>query len=904
MPEFPTPDELAALLPQYRFERMLAQGGMGAVYAAEQISLGRPVAIKVLSRESSADGPYRERFVTEARLLGRLRHPNIVDVHDFGEAGGLLYIVMELLEGRTLLARIHRQPPLTQPEIVRIAVQICDALAAAHAHGVVHRDVKPENIFLDDSLHVKLGDFGIARPREARDADDPDGYRMATPEYAAPEMFDFARPVDHRADIFSLGVVLYEMLTGGRPDPTVFVPPSHRRPQVSTRFDAIVRRAMQASPDSRYPTAEAMKWDIAQVLKAATRPLQPSRGPAGPGRGAGTGRRRSIAGRAAVIGAAAAGVAAAAIFGLPALSGNSGGADSAAAEERTSAGALFPEVAGSGSGTSGSPADGNNSPETSSGPVAGSTSGASSSSPVPEPEPDPQPPPFVRGDPDGDGVFEWNGHYYQFVSVGMSWAEAEARARSRGGYLAVITSKEENDAVIGYVSHFMDRDHDTCWIGATDEGCEGKWEWVTGEPFEFTDWGSGAPNDGGLEPHNFAQHHLSLNLRDDYGGRVRWNDHRYPTGGRVSFLIEWDSAEGPMDPDAKPRERPVPPTGPPPPGATGNWHPLRWTEAELAPLRSTTLADDGTMTFPREAAWERHAGFGFRHAVVRARVRSTQGSSTVQLRFRQDDGDCVGAAFTAGKPVSLFQRNDSRVANVPSDAESFRLASTGESILELRVVEDRIVALVNGAVAASADAGTRRPFCGIQIAGENVSVRELQWIPLPDSGSESRLALAPPPPPTSFSELVAAVTEFRQSAGARFATKLDASLRSLRESYAKRLRELAESDEANVSIYLDEAALVESGSNPPETAGPGEPSVLAGLRKTWHAEFARRHAAAAPAAVPVYRAFIDKLTALSRSCRDSARPADACDAGAWLEAAKLQLKPFESARPGGPAARW
>ena len=230
--DFPSLEELAALLPQYRFEHLLAEGGMGAVYRAEQISLARPVAIKILPRSLSLDETYREQFKTEARLMGSLTHAHIVDIHDFGQAGEVLYIVMELLEGTNLYQRM-RQEPLKQPEIVKILAQACDALTAAHLKGVVHRDVKPENIFIEPGLRVKLGDFGISRMRrtdtDGETAASLSGLRLGTPEYAAPELFDFQKHIDHRADLFSLGVVLYEMLTGARPT-GAFIAPSQRKP--------------------------------------------------------------------------------------------------------------------------------------------------------------------------------------------------------------------------------------------------------------------------------------------------------------------------------------------------------------------------------------------------------------------------------------------------------------------------------------------------------------------------------------------------------------------------------------------------------------------------------------------------------------------------------------------------
>src|SRR5262249_50183505 len=154
----------------------------------------------------------------------------------------VLYIVMEFLEGSNLQGRMTTEP-LRQPEIVRVFAQVCDALSAAHQKGVIHRDVKPENIFIESGLRVKLGDFGISRQHradlEANGNPPPaavSGVRLGTPEYAAPELFDFHKHIDHRADLFSLGVVLYEVLTGARPT-GAFIAPSRRKAGVDRRFD-------------------------------------------------------------------------------------------------------------------------------------------------------------------------------------------------------------------------------------------------------------------------------------------------------------------------------------------------------------------------------------------------------------------------------------------------------------------------------------------------------------------------------------------------------------------------------------------------------------------------------------------------------------------------------------------
>ncbi len=207
-------------LGEYQLHTLLGVGGMAEVYQARDAALGREVAVKVLPAELAADPSYVERFRNEARAVGALNHPNIVAVHSFGEQGPLLYLVMPLMK-ESLRDRLLRGAPLPVEEAVQIAVQILSGLGAAHARRVVHRDVKPENILLDDNGVAKLTDFGIARRiTMPRASGGPTlagtGLPVGTPQYMAPEQLR-GEEVDQRADIYALGSVLYEMLTGMPP---------------------------------------------------------------------------------------------------------------------------------------------------------------------------------------------------------------------------------------------------------------------------------------------------------------------------------------------------------------------------------------------------------------------------------------------------------------------------------------------------------------------------------------------------------------------------------------------------------------------------------------------------------------------------------------------------------------
>lgn len=266
----PAPAELEAKFPQFEILECLGRGGMGVVYKARQKALDRIVAIKILAGEFQDDPGFASRFEKEAKLLARLNHPNIVTIHDFGHGGGLFHIVMEYIDGvnvRDLL----RDGRLEPEQALAIVPPICDALQFAHDHGVVHRDIKPENILLDREGRVKIADFGIATiAGEAAD-------RSGTPDYMAPEISGHGSGVDHRADIYSLGVVLYEMLTGRRPDKQIEVPSS--RVQLDVKIDEIVLRALQGKPELRYQTAGEFKTVVATIASSPTPPTPASSPP-------------------------------------------------------------------------------------------------------------------------------------------------------------------------------------------------------------------------------------------------------------------------------------------------------------------------------------------------------------------------------------------------------------------------------------------------------------------------------------------------------------------------------------------------------------------------------------------------------------------------------------------------
>jgi serine/threonine protein kinase len=263
---------------RYELEELVGTGGMSSVYRAQDSLLERHVALKVMHEQLLSEGDHVERFRREARLAAQLSHPNIVTVIDRGEQEGRQFIVFEYVEGENLKALVEREAPLPEKAAIELALQIADGLAFAHAHGLVHRDVKPQNVLLTDDGRAKVTDFGIARSIDVQRGLTQTGTVMGTSDYISPEQARGGQ-VDDCTDIYSLGAVLYELLTGEVPFPgDNFVsiamrhinepPPSvrQRRQELSPRVDAAIRRAMAKDPDDRFPSMEAFAAELRACL--------------------------------------------------------------------------------------------------------------------------------------------------------------------------------------------------------------------------------------------------------------------------------------------------------------------------------------------------------------------------------------------------------------------------------------------------------------------------------------------------------------------------------------------------------------------------------------------------------------------------------------------------------------
>lgn len=256
----PTPEVLNNYFLNYDITAFIAQGGMGAVYIGKQISLDRPVAIKILPPELGTTGQYFQLFQTEAKSLARLNHRNLVGIYDFGEVNGMFYIAMEYVPGRSLYSTVNGLA-IEQKEAAYLITEICKGLAHAHDFQILHRDIKPGNILIDDNGHPKLVDFGLAMPINKNT---PNGPAMGTPGYSAPELTANPTAVDQRADIYSIGILLYELLTGQLPG-TPFIPAS-RLNGTDDRFDYVIQKATHPMPSMRYASCAEMALDIDSLV--------------------------------------------------------------------------------------------------------------------------------------------------------------------------------------------------------------------------------------------------------------------------------------------------------------------------------------------------------------------------------------------------------------------------------------------------------------------------------------------------------------------------------------------------------------------------------------------------------------------------------------------------------------
>ncbi|MDZ4289293.1 MAG: SUMF1/EgtB/PvdO family nonheme iron enzyme, partial [Prosthecobacter sp.] len=472
--DLPLPEDLTAMLPHgnYVVAGFLGQGGMGAVYKGTQVRLQRDVAIKIMRRDQGKDHDFESRFHREALAMARLNHPNIVNVIDYGEAGpDYLYIVMELVDGADLM-EVIRAGQMTQDMALTLLPQICDALQFAHDHGIVHRDIKPSNVMLTRDGRVKMADFGLAKRFDVESSFHTQaGTGMGTPDYAAPEQFSTGVVVDHRADIYALGVMIYQMITGHLPR-GAWKPPSQRAP-VDPQWDNIVSHAMQSDPQDRYATVSEVKTEMSRITPLRTSPPLP-----------------------------------------PALAKNE--ADKRVGAPRRSKTAMFLGIVGSAA-------------------VVGIGAFFVLKQPESDSRPTTAPAAVASSSPGASQTFA--GHRYQFIAGTIDWDQAKAKAAAMGGHLATVTSKEEMAWIHQAFASHLAVSTPKIWLGGSTAAADQPWQWVTGEPFKFTDWAEGEPNyTTAAGP--IAGPYAAAITRNP--GGLRWTESPKDSGRATGFIVEWD----------------------------------------------------------------------------------------------------------------------------------------------------------------------------------------------------------------------------------------------------------------------------------------------------------------------------------------------------------------------------
>ncbi len=527
----PSIEELQPLFPAYEISGFIAQGGMGAVYAARQVSLDRRVAIKILPRQFGADPQFRSSFEAEAKSMARLNHPNLIGVYDFGDVDGMLYIIMELVEGKSLHHSAHGKR-IEQREAARIVAGISHGLAHAHHHGILHRDIKPGNILLGPGAVPKIGDFGLARPVGA--GHNPDEIVWGTPGYSAPEVVNNPDAVDQRADIFAVGVLLYELLTAQVPTEAWQAPSTISK--CNPAFDSIIRRATHPSPELRYSDAEDLAKDLdgllarrqgAPLAASAPRGSNPLIGvrPASSALSSSKSKTAPVLIACLLCGVVAVGAL------IVAASRNDDKATRDAAQEELPPPKPVPKH---------QPVPIPEPP-----PKTVATDAPKTKPPEDKPKPEPPKPDLPKASESptqalarlkaklklGElsdlpkGAAKRSGAHFFLVDQPLTWQAAYHFAEDHGAQLAVLDSAE---AVAWASSQFTGKS--PAWIGLSDSGTESKWFWTDGGAVDQKLWAPGQPDDT-----------PSRDDGEDFGALLPGGSvDDLPASRKLPFLLQWN----------------------------------------------------------------------------------------------------------------------------------------------------------------------------------------------------------------------------------------------------------------------------------------------------------------------------------------------------------------------------
>lgn len=518
----PKPADLAPLFPAYEIHDLIAVGGMGAVYRAVQKSLDRTVALKILPMEFSEDAEFCAGFEAEAKAMARLNHPNLIGVYDFGEVNGMLFIVMEFVPGKSIYHSANGIA-IDPGEVIRLITGVCNGLAHAHENGILHRDIKPSNILLTVNAEPKIGDFGLARPIEQKTQ--ADEVIFGTPGYTAPEVINAPLSVDHRADLFSVGVLLHELLTGKLPADDLR--PASVISRCDLRFDVIIRRATNPVPATRYSSAAEIAADLQKIIarpvtgpmaKVSGVPKTGVSGPPRPVRGKSAGVKRKSLNLTWVGPLVAIAIMAYSWHAFMDMKPKVVVIEDPAAKPTPpiSSGRDTEEVE--------EPAE----PETAPTPSPPPSEPPLQSSVQSPPQPS-APAPSEHPRPDGipeDAVY-FSGKWYKLYQEKRNWDVALEKCKNDGGRLVTIPDEATNQFVFALAGGTA------VWLGATDRAVEGQWIWPDGAAMTFRNFNDDQPNDRTNKARNCLMM-LKNGFWDDVHGK----------GLSMAYLCEWPDKPG------------------------------------------------------------------------------------------------------------------------------------------------------------------------------------------------------------------------------------------------------------------------------------------------------------------------------------------------------------------------
>ena len=491
----PSLEELAPLFPAYELEAFIAQGGMGAVYKARQKSLDRSVAIKILPREFGDDPQFRASFEAEAKAMARLNHPNLISVYDFGDIEGMLYIIMEFVQGKALYYSAHNKA-IDPAVALDLVSTISRGLAHAHRGGIIHRDIKPANILLDTDAKPKIGDFGLAHPV---DRGQNEGVVFGTPGYTAPEIFNASADVDQRSDIFSVGALLYELLCGRHPEANSY----NMTTGIDPRIDAIVKKATNPDPNHRYPDVDKLADDLDGLIPQLSAPKFATQTPSA--------AARPLAPPQVLASSKKSGLVPFIVILLLLL----GGAATFYFLNKEKESPQTDPPAGETSSANKNPKP-NKQPKEKKRPRNKPRNGGRMADkdkpepkkPAPKPIPTPTPEPTeVKESPAASlarlaeklrtgerdefplGTIKTEKNAYFLLTQNMTWEEANNFAHQHGAHLALLTAPEN---LTWFHENF--KSASPIWLGASDSGFESKWFWDDGSPIEPALWATSSPD--------------------------------------------------------------------------------------------------------------------------------------------------------------------------------------------------------------------------------------------------------------------------------------------------------------------------------------------------------------------------------------------------------------------------